>query len=50
MEIMNIGGIDMGKVRNLARMAGISDDELDAALAANNITGLAFATGGMNPH
>lgn len=40
--MMNLGQIDMRKVRNLARIAGISDTELDAALAANNITSVAF--------
>jgi hypothetical protein len=42
---MNFGRIDMRKLADLARSAGISDSELETALAARNLSGLSFVTG-----
>lgn len=40
---MNLGSVDMSKVRNLAKLAGISDAELDIALSTHNLSGLTFS-------
>lgn len=38
----NFGRIDMDKVHELARMAGISADELEAALAERGLINVSF--------
>lgn len=46
---MNLGRIDMTKLEALAKRAGITPEELHAALAARGLKGVAFMTGAA-PH
>jgi hypothetical protein len=46
---MNLGRIDMRKLEELARRAGIRTEELHAELEARGLKGVAFITGSIDP-
>lgn len=46
---MNVGRIDMDKLERLAKSRGITYEELQAALKAHKLTGVAFITGSAPP-